>query len=34
VEKFVAAVQELLPPEPRNDNGHAPDEAAGEQSPI
>jgi two-component system cell cycle response regulator DivK len=24
VVKFVAAVQELLPPEPGNDNGHAP----------
>ena len=32
VVKFVAAVQELLPPEPGNDNGHAPDEAADEQS--
>jgi len=32
VVKFVAAVQELLPPEPGNDNGHAPGEGAGEQS--
>jgi two-component system cell cycle response regulator DivK len=27
VVKFVAAVQELLPPEPGNDNGHAPGKA-------
>jgi two-component system cell cycle response regulator DivK len=32
VVKFVAAVQELLPPEPGNDNGHEPGEGAGEQS--
>jgi two-component system cell cycle response regulator DivK len=29
---FVAAVQELLPPGPGNDNGAPPDEAAGEPS--
>jgi two-component system, cell cycle response regulator DivK len=34
VVKFVAAVQELLPPEPGNDNGDAPGEAAGDQSPT